>query len=269
VDTLKGKVVFITGASRGIGEATAIAFAKSGATVFLASRKQDTLEAVKSDIVRAVPGAKVGTHVTDVVDHASVKSAVEACVKEFGKLDSVISNSGISETLTDSITERDPPTWWLTWEVNVKGSFNVAHYALPELAKTKGYFMFITSTGAQLRFPGRSSYMSGKHAINRIAEFAALETADSGVSVFALHPGRIKTELSKTIGPIAEPYLTDDVQLPAWTMVRLVQGKEDYLSGRYVSANWDLDEVYGYKDAIVSEDALKNRLALPAAAYKA
>lgn len=270
VGTLNGKVVFITGASRGIGEATAIAFARSGATLFLASRKQETLDTVKADIIAAVPDANVGTYISDVVDHESVKAAVEACVSEFGKVDVCISNSGTMEDFTQTIAQRKPEIWWQTWEVNVKGSFNVAHYALPELAKTKGYFIFVSSVGAQVRRSGASSYQSGKHAINRIAEFAAMESAGDGVKVFAIHPGGVKTELSKAGGPELAKVLNDDVQLPAWAMVRLVQGKEDYLSGRYVSVNWDLDEVYEkWKDAIINEDALKNRLALPSAAYQA
>jgi len=270
VGTLKGKVIYITGASRGIGEATAIAFAKSGATLFLASRKLETLDTVKADILGTVPEAKVGTYITDVVDHESVKASVEACVKEFGKVDVVISNSGTMEDFTQTIAQRDPNVWWETWEVNVKGSFNVARYALPELAKTKGYFIFISSVAAQLRPPGASSYASGKHAVNRIAEFAALESGGDDVKVFAIHPGGVKTALSKVGGPELAKVLNDDVQLPAWAMVRLVQGKEDYLSGRYVSVNWDLDEVHDkWKDAIINEDALKNRLALPSVAYTA
>ncbi|KZP00359.1 NAD-P-binding protein [Calocera viscosa TUFC12733] len=270
VGTLKGKVIFITGASRGIGEATAIAFAKSGASLFLASRKQETLDAVKADILKAVPDAKVGTQTTDVVEHESVKAAVEACVKEFGKIDVVISNSGTMEDFTQTIAQRDPDVWWRTWEVNVKGSFNVAHYTLPEVAKTKGYFIFVSSMGAQGRRPGASGYQSSKHAINRIAEFAAIETAQEGVKVFSLHPGGVKTELSNAAAKELAGVLIDDVQVPAWAMVRLVQGKEDYLSGRFISVTWDLDELNEkWKDAIINEDALKNRLALPSAAHTA
>ncbi|KZT53704.1 NAD(P)-binding protein [Calocera cornea HHB12733] len=270
VGTLKGKVVFITGASRGIGEATAIAFAKSGASLFLASRKQETLDQVKSDIISAVPDVKVGTLTTDVEQHESVKAAVEGCVKEFGKIDVVISNSGTMEDFTQTIAQRDPDVWWKTWEVNVKGSFNVAHYTLPELSKTKGYFIFVSSMGAQGRRVGASAYQSGKHAINRIAEFAAMETADDDVKVFSIHPGGVMTDLSKVAAKELAAVLIDDVQLPAWAMVRLVQGRDDYLSGRFVSVTWDLDELEEkWKDAIISEDALKNRLALPLAAQKA
>ncbi|EJU05136.1 NADP-binding protein [Dacryopinax primogenitus] len=270
VGSLQGKVVFITGASRGIGEATAIAFAKSGAALFLASRKQETLDIVKADILDLVPGVRIETHVTDVTEHESVKEAVQACVREFGKIDVVISNSGASEDFAQTIAQQDPEVWWWTWEVNVKGSFNVAHYTLSELTKTRGYFVFVSSIGAQIQFPGASSYQSSKHAINRIAEFAAMETATDDVKVFAIHPGGVKTELSKSVGEVLEKFLTDDIQLPAWTMVRLVQGKDDYLSGRYVSVNWDLDEVHDqWKDTIINDDALKNRLALPSVIYQA
>ncbi|KZP00362.1 NAD-P-binding protein [Calocera viscosa TUFC12733] len=265
--SLKDKVVFITGASRGIGQATAIAFAKSGASVFLAARKQETLDAVKADILEAVPIAQVGTYATDVVDHESVKAAVAACIKQFGKLDVVISNAGTMEDFTQTMAQRDPDVWWRIWEVNIKGSFNVAHYTLPELAKTKGYFIFVSSVGGQRRDIGVSSYATGKHAINRLAEFATIETP--GVKVFSVHPGAVKTELALAGGSFLTEMLIDHVQLPAWTMVRLVQGTDDYLSGRYLSVNWDLDEVNDkWKNAIINEDALKNRLALPSAVYQ-
>jgi len=121
-----------------------------------------------------------------------------------------------------------------------------------------------------MRYPGVSSYQSSKHAVNRIAEFAAMENAADGVKVFSLHPGAVKTALAVAGGSVLAELTNDDVQLPAWTMVRLVQGKDDYLSGRYVSSNWDLDEVHDkWKEAIVSDDALKNRLALPTAAHEA
>jgi len=263
----KGKVIFITGASRGIGEVTAKAFAQCGADIFLASRRNETLEQVKADILKDFPEAKIGTHVTDVTKHEKVKEAVDACVKQFGKIDVVISNSGTMESwgkVGTSISERDPDVWWQTWEVNVKGSFNVAHYTIPELAKTKGYFIFISSAGAQGRRFGASAYQTGKHAINRIAEFAAMEHAEQGVKVFSLHPGGIKTDLAKAGGAELAELLVDELPLPAWTMVRLVSGNEDYLSGRYISASWDLDEVDSkFKEAIIRDDALKNRLALP------
>ncbi|KZT53691.1 short-chain dehydrogenase/reductase SDR [Calocera cornea HHB12733] len=267
-DTLSGKVVFITGASRGIGEATALAFAHSGASLFLASRKTSTMENVKETILKDLPNAKVAYAAADVVKPEDVKAAVDACIKDFGKIDIVISNSGAAENIL-AMTEQDPNRWWNTWEVNVRGSFNVAHYTLPHLSKTHGYLLFVSSIGAQFVSAGLSGYQSTKHVLNRLVEFIIAE-GDGNVKAVSLHPGGIKTEMSLAAGPEVEQWLIDDVQLPAWTMVRLVQGKEDYLSGRYVSSNWDLDEVLAkWKEPIVRDDALKNKLAVPRELYSA
>ncbi|EJU05104.1 oxidoreductase [Dacryopinax primogenitus] len=261
-NTLTNKIVFITGAFRGIGAATAIAFARSGASLFLVARNKETLDKVKDSILQVVPNANIETWVVDVVDHLQVQEAVRGCLTAFGQIDVVISNAA---EIDAAIVQQEPSVWWHTWEVNIKGSFNVAHFTLPELEKTKGYLMLLSSIGAQRRDIRTSGYASGKHAINRIAEFAAIESPS--VTVFSVHPGAVMTELAKSGGDFLAPLLIDDVQLPAWTMVRLVQGKEDYLSGRYISVNWDLDEVHDdWKNAILEDDALKNRLALPSGA---
>ncbi|KZP00349.1 NAD-P-binding protein [Calocera viscosa TUFC12733] len=276
--SLTGKVVFVTGASRGIGEATARAFAQSGATVFLAARKTATLESVKAGILKDFPGAKVAYHVADVTKPESVKAAVDACIAAFGKIDIVVSNSGAVEDilrklaytvnggiLGQVLSARMTKVQSLNnvQEVNVQGNFNVAHYTLPHLSKTHGYLIFVSSIGAQYITPGLSGYQSTKHVLNRLVEFIVAE-GDGTVKVFSLHPGGIKTEMSMSGGPDVAQYLIDDVKLPAWTMVRLVHGEEDYLSGRYISSNWDMDEVLTkWKGPILRDDALKNRLTMP------
>ncbi|KZT50614.1 NAD(P)-binding protein [Calocera cornea HHB12733] len=264
-DSCEGKVVLITGASRGIGEATAYAFAECGGSLFLVSRNQATIDETVKEITKRFPDTKVGTSVADVVQPEQVAEAIRKCIELFGKVDVVISNSGAMEVLGVKMADQDPDVWWNIWEVNVRGSFNVAHYALPYLEKTKGYFIFVGSVGGQLRVSGSSAYQTTKHVINRVAEFAHLEHGTAGVKVFSLHPGGVKTELSKAGGERLLSILNDDVTLGPWTMVRLVSGSEDYLAGRYVSAAWDLDEVAErFKAGILKNDALKNRLALPA-----
>jgi len=264
-DSCKGKVVLITGASRGIGEATAYAFAECGATLFLISRNQATIDNTIKEVEARFPGTKVGSAVADVVQHEQVGAAVGKCIELFGKIDVAISNSGAMETLGVKMADlENVDDWWQIFEVNVRGSFNVAHYVLPYLEKTKGYIIFISSVAAQLRVPGSSAYQSTKHVINRVAEFAHLEHGDAGVKVFSLHPGGVKTELAKSGGERLLSILNDDVTLAPWTMVRLVSGSDDYLTGRYVSSAWDLDEVaQKYREKILADDALKNRLALP------
>ncbi|EJU05137.1 NADP-binding protein [Dacryopinax primogenitus] len=248
-------VVFITGASRGIGESTAHAFAKSGALLFLASRRLETLEAVKKEIQKDLPSAKVAYHVTDVVKPDDVKRAVEACIQTFGQLDIVISNSGVSEGFI-GMTDIDPEKWWYTWlyhspsvKIRRTSDFRLKHRS--SIFDTGAFGIPKVSHSLSWRHDEAKQHLhSTKHALNRVVEFIVA--------------GGVNTAMADTVGAEIRKYLIDDVQLSAWTMVRLASGKDDYLSGRYVSANWDLDEVTTkWKAGIVGDDALKNRLLLP------
>jgi len=259
--TYAGKVVLVTGASRGIGQEIALFYARAGASVSLVSRDQASLDAVKKIILGDVPKAKVQTFVADVCDTKSVKSAIDGTVKAFGRLDITIASAGKADPWKKPFTEYDPDNWWKTMEVNIRGVYNVIHFALPELAKTKGYSIIIGSIGAQMKMPFASAYVTSKHALNRLNEYAHTEHPD--VKCFCVHPGAIKTAMADN-NPEAAPWLIDTLQLPAATLLRLTSGKEDWYSGRYVSANWNLDEVdANWKEKIIAEDALLNRLHVP------
>ncbi|KAJ7499458.1 NAD-P-binding protein [Mycena latifolia] len=259
--TYKGKVVLVTGASRGIGEEIALFYARAGASVSLVGRKQADLAEVKTRILAQAPTAPIEIFVADVVDTQAVNAAVEGTVRAFGRLDIVVANAGKADPWKKPFTEYDPDNWWKTMEVNIRGVYNVAHFALPELAKTKGYSVIIGSIGAQMRMPFASSYVTSKHAVNRLNEYIHVEHPD--VKTFSLNPGAIKTSMADN-NPEAEPWLIDSLQLPAATCLRLTSGREDWLSGRYVSANWELDEVeLHWKAKIIEQDALVNRLHVP------
>ncbi|KAJ7604590.1 NAD-P-binding protein [Mycena polygramma] len=257
----KGKVVLVTGASRGIGEEIALFYARAGASVSLVGRKAADLRKVKTKILALIPEAHVEVFVADVVDTQAVKTAVEGTVRAFGKLDIVIANAGKADPWKKPFTEYDPDNWWKTMEVNIRGVYNIAHFSLPELAKTKGYNVIIGSVGAQMRMPFASSYVTSKHALNRLNEYIHAEHPN--VKTFSLNPGAIKTSMADN-NPEAAPWLIDTLQLPAATCLRLTSGKQDWLSGRYVSANWELDEVETiWKEKIIEQDALVNRLHVP------
>ncbi|KAJ7749027.1 NAD-P-binding protein [Mycena maculata] len=259
--TYEGKVVLVTGASRGIGEEIALFYARAGASVSLVGRKRVDLAEVKTKILSQAPGARIEIFIADVVDTQAVKAAVEGTVKAFGRLDISVANAGKADPWNKPFTENDPDNWWKTMEVNIRGVYNVAHFSLPQLAKTKGYNIIIGSVGAQMRMPFASSYVTSKHALNQLNEYIHAEHPD--VKTFSLNPGAIKTSMADN-NPEAAPWLADTLQLPAATCLRLTSGKEDWLTVRYVSANWNLDEVEaGWKAKIIEQDALVNRLHVP------
>ncbi|KZS87417.1 NAD-P-binding protein [Sistotremastrum niveocremeum HHB9708] len=257
--TYKDKVVFVTGASRGIGQEIATFYAKAGATVILVARQSAALDEVREAILKLVPGAQLATLVADVTSVKEVQTAVDDAVRKFGKLDIVVANAGKAEPMDEhhSLTQEDPDDWWRTMEVNVRGVYNVAHFALPYLDKTSGYFVIISSSAAQMRAPFASAYCISKHAVGRLNEFVKIEHPN--VKSIALHPGGILTAMSARIPQVAA-YLTDTLQLPAGTTLQLTSGRFDWLNGRYVSANWDLEELeLVWKEKIIATEALVSR----------
>ncbi|KZS86876.1 NAD-P-binding protein, partial [Sistotremastrum niveocremeum HHB9708] len=259
--TYAGKVVLITGASRGIGSEIALFYARSGASLALVSRKQSTLDGVRDDLLKELPKAEIATFVADVTDLKAVKSAIEGAAEKFGKLDIVVANAGTAEDWSKPFTESDPEVWWNVVEVNVRGVYNVAHYAVPHLDKTSGYFIITSSLAAQFRVPFASAYVLSKHAVGRLNEYIHIEHPN--VKSIALHPGSIKTTLAE-VNPQIASWLVDTLQLPAATVLRLTSGKYDWFSGRYVSSNWDLDEVEEqWKEKIIASEGLVSRLSVP------
>ncbi|KAI0060499.1 NAD-P-binding protein [Artomyces pyxidatus] len=259
--TFKDSVVLVTGASRGIGLETALYYARAGAALSLVSRKQTTLDASRDAILREVPDAQVLTFVADVKDVRTAQEAVEATVARFGRLDILVANAGAARPVGDLFASKDPSTWWDIMEINIRGVYNFVHFAIPELSKTSGQIVIVTSSLAQVRAPTTSEYGISKHALLRFAEFIVVEYPH--IKVFPVHPGIIRTAMNVGSGA-PPPAIEDTLALPAATFLYLTSGKADYLSGRYISANWDLGEVdRDWKPRIIDENALVSKLAIP------
>jgi NAD(P)-dependent dehydrogenase (short-subunit alcohol dehydrogenase family) len=266
----EGKVVFIAGASRGIGQATAVAFAQAGArAVYLAARSEAALKETRALVLAVNPETLCAIKACDVTIAADVEAAVADCVARFGALDVADANAGYLGPWT-KIGASDPVGWWWNWEVNVKGVYHVIRFALPPLiesarrhaaaGKSGGHLLLLSSIGAQLLMPGASDYQTAKHAINRLCEFVQVDHGDDGIKCFALHPGGVSTELGRNMPEAMHAYLVDDPALAAGFAVWLCSGKADWAKGRYLSATWDVMELTALKEAILRDDLLVNRL---------
>lgn len=265
-----GKSIFISGASRGIGQATAVAFAEAGAKgVYITARSEQALQETKNKVSAANPDARCEFMACDVTNEAQVRAAVDDCVAKFGGMDVVDSNAGYLDKWK-KIGESDTASWWKTWEVNLKGTYYVIRYAIPHLIEsakkqfaggsTGGHLILISSVGAQLLTPTASDYQTSKHAINRLCEFVNVDHGEDGVKCFAIHPGGVATALGKNMPEALHAHLIDAPELAAGFAVWLCSGKADWASGRYLSANWDVDELMRLKDQILDADLLVNRL---------
>lgn len=265
-----GKVVFISGASRGIGQATAIAFAEAGAkAVHLTARSTEALEETRKYVTAANPETECSISSCDVTDADQVRAAVDACVSLHDGIDIADANAGFLGPWV-KLAESDPKGWWHNWEVNVRGAYHVARFTLTHLiasakrheanGKSGGHLILLSSVGAQFVMPGASDYQTSKHALNRLCEFVQSDHGEDGVKCFAIHPGGVATDLGKNMPEQMHSYLTDTPDLAACFIVWLCSGKADWAAGRYLSANWDVDEFVAMKDHILSADLLVNRL---------
>ncbi len=108
--------------------------------------------------------------------------------------------------------------------------------------------------------PGASDYQTSKHAINRLCEFINVDHGQDGVKCFAVHPGGVPTTLAKNMPEKMHPFLTDEPELAAGFIVWLCSGKADWAKGRYLSSNWDVNELLQMKDQIIRDDLMVNRL---------
>jgi NAD(P)-dependent dehydrogenase (short-subunit alcohol dehydrogenase family) len=203
--------------------------------------------------------------VCDVTESAQVEASIRDCVTRFGGVDVVDSNAGYLEPWV-KIGDSDPTRWWQTWEVNMRGTYHVIRYAIPHLIESArrrpagGHLILISSIGAQMVRPMASGYQTSKHAINRLCEFVDVDHGEQGVKCFAIHPGGVLTALAKNMPAQLHANLIDEPGLAAGFAVWLCSGKADWAKGRYLSSNWDVDELTGRKEQIVRDDLLVNRL---------
>ncbi|MDQ0605359.1 NADP-dependent 3-hydroxy acid dehydrogenase YdfG [Streptomyces canus] len=189
---LDPKVVLVTGASSGIGRATALALSKAGATVAIGGRRTDRLEALAQE----APGEMLVLNM-DVSDPESVRKAVERTVERFGTLDIVVNNAGIM--LTGAVLDADPAEWTRMVETNLLGSMYTVHAALPHLLRSRGAVVQISSTSGRISSAGAAVYSATKFGVNAFAEALRQEVTEQGVRVVLVEPGFVSTELADHI----------------------------------------------------------------------
>jgi NADP-dependent 3-hydroxy acid dehydrogenase YdfG len=191
------KVIAITGASSGIGEATARLLAERGASVVLAARRNDDLERLAEDIREA--GGSVATCATDVTRLEDVQKLVARAVDEFGSLDVLISNAGIAKIGPMADVEVDD--WSAMVDVNLRGVLHGIAAALP-VFKQQGHGHFVTTVSvAGLSItPNMGVYAATKNAVRTVMEALRQESTDGVVRTTSISPGYVRTDLDNSIG---------------------------------------------------------------------
>lgn len=205
---LEGKVALITGASSGIGAATARKLAKAGITVGIAARRLDRLEELKSDIEK--DGGKAITIEMDVADVKSVETGVGHLVAEARTIDILFNNAGLMP-LSD-IDEFKIDEWHRMVDVNMKGLLNTTAAALPHMIAQKSGHVFNTSSIAGRKvFKGLTVYCATKHAVTAFSDGLRMEIGKKhNIRVTCIQPGAVSTELYEQISdPVARQQMED------------------------------------------------------------
>ncbi|MGI4743273.1 MAG: SDR family oxidoreductase [Janthinobacterium lividum] len=185
---LTNQVVLITGASRGIGRATALLLALQGAHVVLVARSDDEL----LDLAAKTQGLPL---VADVTDEADVKHVVEETIRHFGRLDAVVCNAGVGTF--NELEHFSLEEWERMFATNVRGTFLLCKYAVPHFkARHKGHIVGITSDVAKRTFPNGTAYGASKFAQDALLGSLRKEVRPHGIKVSTIYPGLVDTHFN-------------------------------------------------------------------------
>jgi short-subunit dehydrogenase len=187
-----GKTVIVTGASSGIGKACALEFAKRGANMVLAARNAAALEHVASQIS---PVSKSIAVATDVSRAEDCRNLVEAAIKNFGKIDVLVNNAGIS--MRALFEEAEMEVLKQVMEINFWGTVYCSKYALPHLIASKGSLVGMSSTAGKVGLPGRTAYSASKFAMEGLLQSIRTENLRNGLHVLVACPGFTASDIRK------------------------------------------------------------------------
>jgi len=197
-----GKVAFVTGATSGIGQACAMAFANEGANVVCVGRKTEALQDVEARIREL--GTQPLTIKADLSREQEAKSAVEESVRVFGGIDVLVNAAGHISNGTIENTSLE--AWDEMMNVNVRAVFQLMQRAVPSLIERRGNIVNVSSVTGLRAFPGVLAYCVSKAALDQLTRCAALELAAKGVRVNAVNPGVVVTQIHKRGGMSEEAY---------------------------------------------------------------
>ncbi|SEA16885.1 SDR family NAD(P)-dependent oxidoreductase [Bizionia paragorgiae] len=188
------KTALITGATSGIGRATAYAFAKQGITLILCGRRQERLDALKAELSKYT---QVHTLTFDVKEKDAVFNAIDSLPIDFKTIDILINNAGNAHGL-DPIQEGNLDDWDAMMDSNVKGLLYVSKAIIPQMtARQSGHIINIGSSAGKEVYPKGNVYCASKHAVLALTEGMRIDLNPFGIKVGAINPGLVETEFSK------------------------------------------------------------------------
>ncbi|MET3683288.1 3-oxoacyl-[acyl-carrier protein] reductase [Alkalibacillus flavidus] len=189
---LQGKIAYITGASQGIGRATAIALAQEGVHVGLIARQESKLNDVVKEVEQYGVNAEIG--IVDISDLEAVDQTIKNLVSRLGQPDILINNAGTATS--GKLAESDPGEWKRTFDVNVFGMYHVTRSVLPYMMEDNiGDIINISSSSGLKGTSGMSAYCASKFAVQGMSESLMQEVRPYNIRVFTMNPSLVATEL--------------------------------------------------------------------------
>jgi NADP-dependent 3-hydroxy acid dehydrogenase YdfG len=222
-DNIQGKVVVITGASSGLGEAAARMLSAEGATVVLGARRAVRLKTLVDELTKL--GGKALARATDVTDRDQVKRLVDRAVERFGRVDVILNNAGLMpQSLLASLKVDE---WDQMIDVNIKGVLYGIAAALPHMQRQKsGHIINVSSVAGHKVGPGSAVYSATKHAVRALSEGLRMEVKPYNIRTTVISPGVVASELANTVtdpavaGRIHQLY--EEIAIPPDSFARAV-----------------------------------------------
>jgi len=246
---LRGRTALVTGASKGLGRAMAVGLARAGADVALCARSLPDLEASR-EAVEAL-GVRAAVFGMDVLRRASVREAVAAVAKAFGKIDILVNNAGVNVRKTTLELSEDE--WDLVLDTNLKGYFLVAQAVAPHMIRQgRGKIINMASIFGTVGMNNQLAYASSKGGIVMMTKVMAIEWAKQGINVNAIGPTYFETPLVATLrnDPERFRFINERTPMGRWgqpeelegTLVYLASRASDFVTGQtlYVDGGWTI-----------------------------
>jgi len=265
LDELRGQVAIVTGAGRGLGRATALALARARARVGVVARSEEQLAETVRGVTEA--GGEALAVVADVSDAAAVERMAREVERTLGPVDLLVNNAGTMGPL-GPIWEANPGDWWHSIEVNLRGPYLCSHALLPGMIERRhGRIINVSTSAATVAVAHMGAYVIAKTALIRFTENLAAELLNSGVSVFTISPGTVRTAMAEHVlqseaGKKWLPWFRKlfdrgrDVpaEKAAQLVVQLASGRADALSGRFIDVSDDLAKLLERLDEVKSDN---------------
>jgi len=236
----------------------ALAWAKAGASpIIITGRNEETLKETASELSKVNPNGQVFGRAVDVLDEKAVEGLFSWCKKEFQHIDTLICNVGAVVRINEALKlgEKTTKDWWADIEVNLKGTYLAVHYWLTTFhipnPKPTDTVIVISSGAATVTLPGESGYCLAKSGMHNLVKSLHIEYPS--VRTFSLNPGIVLTD---SIPEAYKPWAKDTPELPGGLTVWLAGKKSEFLRGKWISANWDVEELETHQEEIAEKGLL-------------